>query len=97
MQPGDSPGDYPLWHNLQIAAVAVEADGGMRWNGSLVSRSSLREYLAMVVDQRPPTAVTLKVHPDASCHIVQLVRDDIQGLMRCDTSGLCGEGDGEWD
>lgn len=96
MRPGDSPGNYPLWHHLLIIPVRIEADNSLRWSGNPVSRSALRGYLARTTDLNPPVAVVLRVDAGADCQIVGAIRQDMEELLRCRSSGLCGEGDGEW-
>jgi hypothetical protein len=97
MRPGDNPGNYPLWHLLMINRVRIEADNSLRWNGDPVTRSALRGYFAVIPDLVPPMAVVLRVDGGADCKIVRTIRQDMEELLRCRSSGLCGEGDGEWD
>ena len=94
MNPGEHPGDYPLWDHLVINRIRIEADGSLRWNGERVTRSALRTYLARIPDLETPMAVVLDMHGSADCRIVRTIRQDIEELLRCRSSGLCGEGDG---
>ena len=97
MRPGGNTGDYPLWHHLIVSRVRIEADNSLRWSGNPISRSALRGYLARISDLQPPLAVVLRVDAGADCQIVRAIRQDMEELLRCRSSGLCGEGDGEWD
>jgi len=97
MRPGDSPGEYPLWHHLVRNRVEIAGDNSLRWNGDPVTRSALRVYLARTADLNPPMAVVLRADGGADCQIVRTIRRDIEELVRCQSSRLCGEGDGEWD
>jgi hypothetical protein len=97
MRPGDNPGNYPLWHHLAINRIGVAADNSLRWNGTPVTRPALREYLTGISTLGPPMAVVLRVDPRADCQIVRDIRDDMEELVRCRSSGLCGEGDGDWN
>lgn len=91
------PGRYPLWHHLVINRVQIAADNSLRWNGDPVTRSALRGSLAGIADLEPPMAVVLRVDGGADCRMVRTIRHDMEELVRCRSSGLCGEGDGEWD
>ena len=79
------------------SSIRIAADSSIRWNGNPVSRSALREYLAIVRDLRPPMAIILRVDADADCETVGTIRGDMEALLHCSSTGLCGEGDGEWD
>jgi hypothetical protein len=94
MNPGDRPGDFPLWEHLLINRIRIEADSSLRWNGDPVTRSALRAYLARIPDLETPMAVVLRVHGSADCTIVRTIRQDMEELLRCRSSRLCGEGDG---
>ena len=96
-RPGDNPGNYPLWHHLIISSVRIEADNSLRWSGNPLSRSALRGDLGHIPDPNPPMAVVLRVDAGADCQIVRAIRQDMEELLRCRSSRLCGEGDGEWD
>lgn len=96
-RPGAHAGRWPLWHNMTRNSIWIAADGTLRWNGNPVSGSTLREKLVFIRDLRPPMAVILRVDADADCETVGTIRSDMEALLNCRSSGLCGEGDGEWN
>ena len=86
---------HAMPRDRNVNRLRVSGRTGLHWNGTPISRATLRLYLDLVRAIEPQPITLLEPAPDVNCPFREAVRAEITHAIPC-AGGLCGEGNG-WE
>jgi hypothetical protein len=89
LHPSDGIGDHRIFFS-----VRVDRAGRLHWDGTIVSKETLDEYLDLAAAISPRPQIALVVDEGTDCRTVSAVRRQMVAAAICSTDRLCGEGRG---
>ena len=90
-QQGKEDSEYNFYNRVQITTTEI------RWNGTLVDKATLSNYLDQVKRLEPQPITALIPQPQTNCEKVGAIRRMMETHLRCSISKMCTEySESEW-